>query len=420
MSATEALGAARRLLPGGSLGTFRLDDDVAFVAASGAGAELTSTDGRRYIDYVLGSGPMVLGHAHPRVVEAIAEQAAKGTTFYVVNEAAIELAQRIVDLVPCAESVKYCSTGGEATLYALRIARALTGRQTILKFEGAYHGANDYSLHGMVAGTDTDATRRPDSEGIPEALADTVLVAPYNDIEAVRELLREAQGEVAAVLVEPVQRSIEPVPGFLEGLRSLCDEHGAVLIFDEIVTGFRVALGGAQELYGVTPDLCTLGKALGGGLPLAAVAGRRELIELAAPGGPVYVSGTLNGNPLAAVAGLATLEVLEEMDGCAAIAAAGEQLREGLVAEGERLGVPLQVIGPPAFGQPVIGEGRIADTRALQATDRAAARAFAVELVRHGVLAPPAGKLYVSTAHTSELVGETIQRAGEALAASRS
>jgi glutamate-1-semialdehyde 2,1-aminomutase len=417
-----ALTTVDRLLPGASLGSFRLPDEVAFVAARGAGAELFATDGRRFVDHVLGSGPMVLGHAYPRVVEAIAEQAARGTTYYVLNEPAIRLAERVCELVPCAESVKYCASGGEATLYALRIARAATGRTRVLKFEGAYHGANDYAVHGMVAGSETDGPiRAADSAGVPAALADTMLVVPFNDLGAARECMLAAGG-VAAVLVEPVQRSIEPLPGFLAGLRTLCDELGAVLIFDEVVTGFRLAMGGAQEHYGVIPDLCTLGKALGGGLPLAAVAGRRELIAVAAPAArqpAAYVSGTLNGNPLAAAAGLATLDVLAETDGCAALARIGEQLRSGLLDAAERLSIPLQVIGPPAFAQPVLGEEPVVDARAQLRTDRAAARAFGVELVRRGVLVAPGGKLYVSTAHTDALVEETIDCASDALAATR-
>jgi glutamate-1-semialdehyde 2,1-aminomutase len=407
-----------RVLPGASLGMFRLPEDLAFVAGSGRGATLTSTDGREYVDYVLGSGPMVLGHAHPRVVEAIAEQAARGTTYYALNEPAIRLAERIIELIPCAESVKYCSTGSEATFYALRIARAFTGREKILKFEGAYHGANDYAVHGMTAAEDAGPVRAADSRGVPAALAESVLVSTYNDLDTTRRLALDAGDDLAAILVEPVQRSIEPVPGFLAGLRALCDELGAVLIFDEIVTGFRISLRGAQDLFGVTPDLCTLGKALGGGLALAAVAGRRDMMSLTAPGDEppaAFISGTLSGNPLAAAAGLATLEVLEEEDGCAAIAAAGETLRAGLVEAAERLSVPLRLIGPPSFAQPVFGEGRITDARSLLRTDRDQARRFALELVRHGVLVPPAGKLYVSTAHTPAIVEQTVERATEAL-----
>jgi glutamate-1-semialdehyde 2,1-aminomutase len=417
---SASLAAIDRLLPGASLGTFRLPDDVAFVAGSGRGATLTSTDGTEYLDYVLGSGPMVLGHAHPRVVEAIAEQAARGTTYYAVNEPAVALAERITELIPCAESVKYCSTGGEATFFAMRLARAFTGREKILKFEGGYHGANDYALHGMTADESAGPVRPPNSRGVPSALADTVLVAPYNDLEETRRLALDARDDLAAILVEPVQRSIEPVPGFLAGLRELCDELGAVLIFDEIVTGFRMSLRGAQHLFGVTPDLCTLGKALGGGLPLAAVAGRQDILALSAPGAEppeVFMSGTLSGNPLAAAAGLATLEVLEDGDGCAAIAAAGKAVRSGLVEAGERLSVPLQMIGPPSFAQPVFGEGPVTDARSLARTDRTTARRFAHELVRHGVLVPPAGKLYVSTAHSEAIVERTIERATEALRA---
>lgn len=419
MTTAASLSAAERLLPGASLGTFRLPDEVAFIAAHGAGAQLTSTDGRRYIDYVLGSGPMVVGHAHPRVVEAVTEQAARGATFYALNEPAIRLAEQVTRLLPCAESLKYAGSGGEATLYALRIARAQTGRTKVLKFEGAYHGANDYALHGMRPGGDVwSAVRTPDSAGVPAALAETVIVTPYNDLQTVRERLEAEGDQVAAVLVEPVQRSIEPVPGFLAGLRELCDQTGALLVFDEIVTGFRLAPGGAQELYGVTPDLCTIGKALGGGLALAAVAGPHDLIALASPTRAepgVYISGTLNGNPLAAAAGLATLEVLEEGDGWAAIAATGEALRAALLDAARQRSMPLRLIGPPSFMQPVFGGAEIVDARSLLATDRAMARAFCLELVRRGVFVPPAGKLYISTAHTAEHVEQTAALATEAL-----
>jgi glutamate-1-semialdehyde 2,1-aminomutase len=411
-------------LLGGCLGTFRLPDEFSFVAARGSGAMIISTDGTQYLDHVLGSGPMVLGHAHPRVIEAIQRQAERGTTFYQVNDQALLLAERIARHVPCAEGVKLVGGGSEATFYALRIARAVTGRQKALKFEGAYHGHNDYSLHSLRPFGDASSPNSvPASAGIPAGVTDTVVAAPFNDAEATRKLIDEHAADLAAVIVEPVQRSFLPEPGFLEQLRAACDRVGALLIFDEVVTGFRMTMGGAQEAYGVLPDLCALGKVVGGGLPLGALAGRRDLIEVSVPGTPadqyVYLSGTLNGNPLAAAAGLATLEVLEEEDGCGQMARAGQRIIDGLVALARELSVPLQVIGPPSFPQPVFGQGSVTDPRSLAATDVRAATAFGHELLRRHVFVHPGGKLYVSTAHTSEHGEQFLSAAREAITAMR-
>src|SRR5438067_3470051 len=341
-------------MPGATLGSFRLPDDLAFVVERGEGASIWSTDGRPFVDYVLGSGPLVVGHAHPRVVAAVQEQVRRGTTFYYLNEQATRLAEKIAKLVPCAEAVKFCGSGTEATFYALRIARAATGRDTILKFSWGYHGAHDYGLHVL----DAEGQVERESDGIPPGVTDSVLVAPFNDLEAARALAEANRDRLAAVIVEPVQRAILPRAGFLAGLRRICDETGALLVFDEVVTGFRLKLGGAQEEYGVTPDLCALAKAMGGGLPLAEVAGRRELIELTVPGDgakdrPVYMGNTLNGNPLACAAGLAALEVLEEEDGPSRLAATGGMLHRGFEEVAARLDVPLRVIGPPSFGDAV-------------------------------------------------------------------
>ena len=304
--------SAGDVIPGNCFGTFKLPDEVSFVVARGEGTDLWSTEGRHLIDFVLGSGPMLIGHAHPRVVAAIQQQAMRGATFYAMNEVAPRLAARIAELVPCAEAVKFVGDGAEATFYSLRLARAFTGRTLILKFEGAYHGHHDYAMHGLnpAPGANYPAAL-PDSAGIPAEVSNTVLVAPYNDIETTTRLVERVADRVAAIIVEPVQRSLVPQPAFLAGLRALCDRIGAVLVFDEVVTGFRLALGGAQEAFNVTPDLCSLGKVIGGGLPLAAVAGRRNILELSVPNRPVdgrsvYLSGTLNGNAIAAAAGLAT------------------------------------------------------------------------------------------------------------------
>jgi glutamate-1-semialdehyde 2,1-aminomutase len=406
------------VMPGASLGSFRLPDDLGFVVARGEGATVWSTEGRAFVDYVMGSGPLVLGHAHPRVVAAVQEQAALGTTYYYLNEPATRLAERIVRLVPCAEAVRFCGSGTEATFYALRIARAATGRDTVLKFAGGYHGSHDYGLHTLGA----DGVRR-ETEGIPPGVTDSVLVAPFNDLEAAAALADANPGRIAAVIVEPVQRAIPPQPGFLRGLRELCDRHGALLVFDEVVTGFRLALGGAQGAYGVVPDLCALGKAMGGGLPIAAVAGSRELIELTAGDasrqGRVYMGNTLNGNPLACAAGLAALDVMEEEAGCERLAASGSLLAAGMRDAAERLSVPFQVLGPPSIGEPVLGDGEIRDEASYLAQDRAASVAFGVELLRRGIFVHPGFKMYLSTAHTPSQLEMTVETAYEALKAVR-
>lgn len=325
-----------------------------------------------------------------------------------MNDVAPRLAARIADMVPCAKAMKFVSDGAEATFYALRLARAFTGRDLILKFEGAYHGHHDYSLHGLKpAGGVNYPVAHPDSAGIPQAVSETILIAPYNDIEATRQLVASVGDRLAAIIVEPVQRSLMPRDGFLAGLRELCDQTDALLVFDEVVTGFRIALGGAQEAFGVAPDLCALGKVIGGGLPLAAVAGRRDILELTIPDRPidgrsVYVSGTLNGNPLAAAAGLATLDVIVAENAPAKLAEIGGKLAEGFVDAAQKLSVPLQMIGPPAFADPIFGEGQIDDYRSYAATNRQAAKEFGIELLKRDIFVHPASKLYMSTAHTDE------------------
>lgn len=422
---TMTMERARDVLPGGCLGTFRLPDDASFMVRRAKGARLWTTDDRELIDLVLGSGPMVLGHAHPRVVEAVQRQAALGTTYYALNEPAVELAERIVELVPAAEAVKLVGDGAEATFYALRLARAFTGRSHVLKFEGAYHGHHDYSLHGLKpTGPPRYPTAQADSAGIPAAVTGGVLVAPYNDAEATRTLVSAVADDLAAIIVEPVQRSIEPRDGFLDELRALCDDIGALLVFDEVVTGFRMALGGAEERYGVRPDLCALGKIVGGGLPLAAVAGRREIVELADPTHPaaeqrVYLSGTLNGNPLAAVAGLATLEVLEEDDVPAQLERTGTRLADELVALAAERSIPLRFIGPPSFAEPLFGDGDVVDYRSYVASDRATATAFGRELLRRGIFVNPGNKLYMSSALGEAELTRVLEASAEALDAVR-
>lgn len=409
-------------LAGACLNAFKPPADMAFIAAGGQGAEVWDSEGNRYVDYLLGSGPMVLGHAHPSVAAAIAKQARLGTHFYFLNEKAIELSEQIARLVPCAESIRFCSDGSEATFYALRIARAFTGKRRVLKFDGAFHGHHDYAKQQLAA-SGSWPNSAAETAGIPQTISDTVLVAPFNDLEQTKSIAR-ATSDVAAILVEPIQRCLVPQPGFLEGLRQLADEIGALLIFDEVVTGFRVALGGAQQLYGVTPDLCALGKILGGGTPLAAVAGRADIMELTDPtrrsdGRSVYMSGTLNGNPLSCAAGLATLRVIQESDGPKMLASKGEFLAEGLRSIAKDLSLQVQLLGAPGFVQLVFGANPVTRVAHLKASNMKAATEFGIELMRRRVLAYPGSKLYISLAHDDRIQSRFLEAAKDALRAVR-
>ncbi len=325
---------ARRVLPAGGFGNIASD----IIIRTGRGGRVWDVSGNEYVDYLLGSGPMLVGHAHPEVMEAVLEQVPRGTTFFANNEHGIRLAAEIVEALPCAEQVRFASSGTEADLYAMRLARAFRKRDKILKFEGGYHGMSDYGLMSLWPTRPGNFPQaQPDSAGIPRAVADDVLVCPYNDLETARQVIHAHRDELAGVIVEPMQRLIPPVPGFLQGLRDITAECGIVLIFDEVVTGFRLAYEGGQGYYGVTPDLCTLGKVIGGGFPLSAVAGRADIMahfDRAAVGeaGFLPAIGTLSGNPVAAVAGLATLRILKRPGAYERIFANGRAIREGSYA----------------------------------------------------------------------------------------
>jgi glutamate-1-semialdehyde 2,1-aminomutase len=316
-SNAELLDIAEDTLPGGGLGGSVFARDTRFVFHHGAGARIWDADGAEYIDYVGGAGALILGHAHPAVVAAAQEQVARGMHMYgVLNDSAIRLARRLVDEIPCAERIAYATTGSEATAYAMRLARAFTGRDKVMKFEGAYHGNHDYAL---VSTFPRHPANYPDGQadtgGQPEAVRSTMMVAPYNDAETVEKLVKEHKGEIAAIIVECVQRIIPAEPGFLRALRRICDDNDIVLIFDEVVTGFRLAPGGGQGYFGVMPDLATYGKVVGGSGPLSCVAGRAEIVDLADPARKgktdyAFFNGTLHGNPVAAAATLATLDEL--------------------------------------------------------------------------------------------------------------
>ncbi len=356
MSQRDLVQRALRVLPGGILGSQRFPDDLQFVIREAKGAYLTDADGRQYLDYLLGSGPMVLGHAHPAVVAAVERQLARGTTYFLVNEPIIELAEELVRAVPCAEQVRFMSTGTEATFFALRAARAFRRRDKIMKFEGGYHGTHDYAQMSVAPRSPKAfPAAMPDSAGIPSVIDGEVLIAPYNDLATTEALIAQYHHDLAAVIVEPYQRVIVPAPGFLSGLRAVTRRYEVPLVFDEVVTGFRLAYGGAQEHYGVVPDLAAFGKIIGGGFPLAAVCGAREIMrhfDPALEGTPEYVSqvGTLNGNPIAAAAGVATLAELRKPGAYDRLRHVGTRVRDGLAAAVKRHGIAAQVTGePPVF-----------------------------------------------------------------------
>ena len=417
----DVLRLAHELMAGTVSGQFRLPDDLAVVAASGSGAHLYDLDGRRYIDYMLGSGPALLGHAHPEVAAAIAEQAAKGSTFYVLNSPTIELAQRIVDVMPCAQQVKFASSGLEATLYALRMARVFTGKPKILKFAGGFHGSHDV---GMINAF-TEPAQYPcgtfDSGGVPDGIADDVIVSRWNDFSMTEDLIRRNAGELAAVICEPMQRCLVAAPGFLRMLRDVTAGAGVLLIFDEMVTGFRFALGGAQERYGVVPDLATFGKALTNGMPMTGIAGAGEIIEVAQPQSSLPASGayygnTLNGNPLCAAAGLATLGVLSRPGTYDRLEATTGELRRGIERAAADQGVDVQLLGDGPVVQIVFAEHTINDVASLKRADSGRAGRFLLECARRRVLS--SGKFYVSAAHSDDDVAETVEVIAEAMAAS--
>jgi glutamate-1-semialdehyde 2,1-aminomutase len=419
---TELLELAQRYLPGGVLGSRAAPDGLAFVVKRGQGSRVWDVTGREYIDYLLGSGPMILGHAHPAVVEAVRRQAEDGTTFFWVNEPALGLAAEICRSAPCAEQVRFTSSGTEATFFALRAARTYRGRSKIMKFEGGYHGSHDYALMSMAPRSPKAfPAPTPDSAGIPVAIEGEVLIAPYNDLPTVESILAVHAEELAAVIVEPFQRLIAPQRGFLTGLRALTERHRIPLIFDEVVTGYRFAYGGAAEFYGVTPDLAAYGKIIGGGFPLAAVAGKRDIMQAFDPrfegaGDFIAQVGTLNGNPIAAAAGLATLAELRKPGVYSRLHGQGRALREGFADLVARAGIPAQVIGEAPLFDVVFTDRPVLDYRAFLTADTALMKAFNAECLKRGVL-KGAQKIYLSLAHTEDDVARTLEVFKAALAA---
>jgi glutamate-1-semialdehyde 2,1-aminomutase len=418
-SEQQLVETARRVLPAGGFGN--VPHEV--VVARGLAGHVWDVSGNEYIDYLLGSGPMIVGHAHPEVTAVIHEVASQGTTFFANNPYGIRLAAEIVDAVPCAEKVRFVSTGSEADLYAMRLARAVTGRDKILKFEGGYHGMSDYGLMSLAPKRSSNFPRPiPDSAGIPKSLREEVLVAPFNDLETVASLVREHKADLAGIIVEPCQRLIPPRPGFLEGLRKLTAENGLVLIFDEVVTGFRFAYGGAQAYFGVTPDICTLGKAIGGGFPLAAIAGRADIMDhfdKGAVGEEKFLMqvGTLSGNPIAAAAGLMTLEILKRPGAYERIFATGRALMDGYARILKDAGIAGRVTGTEPMFDVVFTDREVTDYRSAMGDEATMKRCNA--LLRERGILKGESKYYISLAHTDDDVRQTLDAFAGSIAALR-
>jgi glutamate-1-semialdehyde 2,1-aminomutase len=414
------LKRARDLFPGGvnsPVRAFRGVGGEPFIVERGEGPRIWDVDGREYIDYVLSWGPLVLGHAPPLVLDAVSRVMKRGTSFGIPTEVEVELAELVTHRMPHVEMLRFVSSGTEATMSAIRLARAATGRDVILKFDGCYHGHADSFL--VRAGSGVATLGLPNSPGVPDAMASLTIVAPFNDLTAVEALL--AHHSVAAIIVEPVVGNagfIPPDPAFLPGLRALADTHGALLVFDEVMTGFRIAPGGARERFGITADLTTLGKVIGGGFPVAAYGGRRDLMRQIAPDGPVYQAGTLSGNPVAMAAGIATLGLLTE-DVHDEIARCTDRLVLGLRGSAARHGVPFTADSAGSMWGFFFREEPVRSFADAKTSDVERFRRFFHEALERGIyLAPSAFEAaFMSSAHTDAVVDDTLDRLDGAMAA---
>ncbi|MGA9098184.1 MAG: glutamate-1-semialdehyde 2,1-aminomutase [Methanotrichaceae archaeon] len=402
---------AERLLPGGVSSPVRAIKPYPFYTARAEGPYLFDADGNKLIDYCLAYGPMILGHRHPAIIKAVTDQLQRGWLYGTPSEPEIKLAERITDLYPSIEMLRFVSTGTEATMAAIRVARGCTGRDKIIKIEGGFHGAHDSVL--IKAGSGATTLGIPDSKGVPADTAKNTLQVPYNDVEAFEKVLKQFSSEIAALIIEPVLGNIGPVlpkEGYLKAVRELTREHDVLLIFDEVITGFRLSLGGAQKYYGITPDLTTLGKIIGGGFPIGIFGGRKELIEQVAPNGPVYQAGTFNGSPVSLAAGMATLDVLENEKTLERLNATGDMMRKALKEIVEDLKLDYSVVGIASMFKVFFGAEPHNYIEALRC-DKTGYLAFFHKMLESGVFLTPSQfeTDFISAAHNSEVIEATLE-----------
>lgn len=423
----EQFELAKELFPGGALGGNALSDDAKFTFSRGNGARFWDTSNNEYIDYVLGSGTFFLGHSHPSIQNAISEQASRGTHFFAyLNEQAIEFGHRLKPIIRCCERMRFTTSGSDATFHAIRLARGFTGRDKILKFEGAYHGAHDYA---QISTTPKIPSEFPagssDTAGMPKAVSDLTFVAPYNNADAVNKILKEHASKIAAVIIEPIQRILMPRDNFLQKIRELCTLHNVPMILDEVVTGFRYGLGGAQDYFDVTPDLATYGKIIGGGLPVGLIAGRADIMDQANPSnkgtnGYVYQNGTLQGHMLGCVAGMATLDVLSDDRIYERTFKRAELLREGLqrVFTDNKMGI--LVFGEGPMWHMLFTEKEPQNWRDVLAADSAKLAKMEPELLRQGLFVLPGNRRFISIQHSKDDLEATFEAATRACKALKS
>ncbi len=419
MKQSEWIKRAHNVLPAGGFGNF----ESGVVIRQAQGSRLWDADDHEYIDLLIGSGPMVLGHGHPEILDTVRTQLDKGMTFFANNPAGIELAEKICEAVKCAQLVRFLCTGGEADMYAIRLARAFTGKNKIVKFEGGYHGMSAEAQMSLAPEKPVNFPNAvPDSAGIPAAVRKEILIAPFNGLDVTSAVIETHADEIAGVIVEPLQRIIPPQPGFLASLRELCDRHGIVLIFDEIVTGFRLAYGGAQQYYDVVPDLCTLGKIIGGGFALSAVAGRADIMShfdknKVGQDGFLMQVGTLSGNPVAAVAGLKTLEILQRSGQYDKWNQEGSKIQQLVSEPLTELGIAHQIVGEPSLFEIVFTDRLVNNYRDSISGDHALATQYQQALRKQGIFKSP-NKLYVSLALSDsdiDGIGEAARYAAKSL-----
>ncbi|MGZ0052690.1 glutamate-1-semialdehyde 2,1-aminomutase [Brevibacillus gelatini] len=418
---TQLFAEAQKYIPGGVNSPVRAFKSVGgnpVYIAKGEGSRIFDVDGNSYIDYIGSWGPLILGHAHPRVLAAITEVAALGTSFGAPTERETEMAKLVCELVPSVEVVRMVNSGTEATMSALRLARGYTKRNKIMKFEGCYHGHADSLL--IKAGSGVATLGLPDSPGVPEGTALNTITVPYNDLDSVKLAFETFGDDLAAVIVEPIGGNmgvVPPLPGFLEGLREITAKYGTLLIFDEVMTGFRVALGGAQQLYGITPDLTTMGKVIGGGLPVGAYGGKREIMQQIAPAGPIYQAGTLSGNPLAMAAGLTTLQELSKPGVYEYLEKMSARLGEGLAENARKLGIPHTMNRIGSMVCLFFTDTPVINYETAKTADLERFSAYFSNMLDEGVMLPPSQfeGMFVSLAHTEEDIEHTIEASYRAM-----